>query len=189
MSFRRKFLQYTVVGMAGVGLLGSLVPFSKSWNIRKGRIRDFNVEVDISTLKEGDLIRTEWMGKVVHIYRRTPEDFDFFEIHESRLRDPKSQDSEQPEAAKNKYRSIDPSIFVYVPFCTHLGCKTIHSPDAADLGLDEEEWSGGYFCPCHGSKFDSAGRVFKGVPAPVNLEIPPYGYEKGKLILGLGYEV
>ncbi|MFA0792659.1 ubiquinol-cytochrome c reductase iron-sulfur subunit [Microbulbifer echini] len=188
MSQRRRFLKYSVISLFGFGVLSSFVPFVKSWNIRKGRIREFDVEVDLSRLKEGELIRTEWMGKPIHIHRRTAEDLKLLDKPSPDLRDPDSEESTQPMSAKNRYRSINPNIFVSVPLCTHLGCEAAPRFDAGAVDLGGDEWPGGYFCPCHGSKFDAAGRVFRGLPAPVNMEVPPHDYRDGKLIIGLGHE-
>ena len=133
------------------------------------------VEVDISKLEAGQKINVEWRGKPVWIVNRTKEQLDNLAKLEDKLLDPKSDGKMQPEYAKNTARAIKPEILVAVGICTHLGCSPTHRPDIgpADLGAD---WMGGFFCPCHGSKFDLAGRVYKGVPAPTNLEIPPHKY-------------
>ena len=133
------------------------------------------VEVDISKLEAGQKINVEWRGKPVWIVNRTKEQLDNLKKLDEKLTDPKSEMEMQPEYAKNEARSIKPEILIAVGICTHLGCSPTHRPDIgpADLGAD---WLGGFFCPCHGSKFDLAGRVFKGVPAPKNLEIPPHKY-------------
>jgi len=133
------------------------------------------VEVDISKIETGQLIRVAWRGKPVWILNRTPEVLATLKTLDSELRDPLSNESDQPPSSKNPGRSIKPEIFVAVGLCTHLGCSPTFRPEIApnDLG---EQWKGGFFCPCHGSWFDLAGRVYRGVPAPSNLEIPPYRY-------------
>ena len=121
------------------------------------------------------MIRVKWRGKPVWVVNRTQEMLDVLPTLDSQLRDPESLESEQPDYAKNEYRSIKPEYAVLIGICTHLGCSPTFRPDVApaDLGKD---WKGGFFCPCHGSRFDLAGRVFKGVPAPLNLVVPPYRY-------------
>lgn len=134
------------------------------------------VEVDVTTLAPGEVMTVEWRGKPVWVVHRTSDMIDSLKKNESFLLDPKSTTKQQPDYATNELRSIKPEIFVAVGICTHLGCspsKKFEVGAAAGLGPD---WPGGFFCPCHGSKFDVAGRVFKGVPAPTNLEIPPHTY-------------
>ena len=136
------------------------------------------VDVDISKLEPGQLITIQWRGKPVWILRRTKENMDWLKLsqHRTALLDPDSRvKSQQPGYAVNTMRSIKPEIFVTIALCTHLGCVPSYRPELApdDLG---EDWHGGFFCPCHGSRFDLAGRVYAGVPAPTNLEIPPYKY-------------
>ena len=128
------------------------------------------------------MIRVEWRGKPIWILKRTEETLKNLETNEDHLRDPMSEESHQPENSHNAYRSIKPEIFVAIGICTHLGCSPTFRPEIAppDLGAD---WKGGFFCPCHGSRFDLAGRVFQGVPAPINLEIPPYLYLSDTRIL------
>ena len=140
------------------------------------------VEVDISKLEAGQRVIVEWRGKPVWVLRRTKALLDSLEAVKDELRDVESDSSDQPEYAKNAHRSIDPEVLVMVGICTHLGCSPTFRPDIApaDLGAD---WQGGFFCPCHGSKFDISGRVYKGVPAPTNLEVPPYQYLSDTRIL------
>ena len=128
--------------------------------------------MDISKLEPGQLIRVEWRGKPVWVVYRTPEMLEQMKAHEGQLRDPQSDEPQQPEFAKNGFRSVREEIFVAVGICTHLGC----SPSFLQGGFGEkvEGTEDGFYCPCHGSKFDMAGRVFQAVPAPLNLEIPPY---------------
>lgn len=173
---RRRMLTtgMTVVGAVGAGFIS--VPFLSAMEpSAKTKAAGAPVEVDISKLDVGQLIRVEWRGKPVWILKRSQESLSDLASVEDRLRDPNSEESIQPESAKNRDRSIKPEIFLAVGICTHLGCSPTYRPEIApkDLG---KNWKGGFFCPCHGSRFDLAGRVYKGVPAPTNLEIPPYRF-------------
>jgi len=141
--------------------------------------------VDISKIEPGMLLTVEWRGKPVWIVNRTKEMLDLLGKHEDQLADAKSDMPQQPDYCKNATRSIKPELLVAVGICTHLGCSPTFRKDvgAADLGGD---WPGGFFCPCHGSRFDLAARVFKGVPAPTNLVIPPHQYvSDAKLLIGV----
>ena len=133
------------------------------------------VEVDISKLEPGQKINIEWRGKVVWVINRTPVMLKDLPKLDSQLADPTSEYSIQPPYARNATRSIKPEIFVGVGICTHLGCSPIFRPEIAPADLGPQ-WLGGFFCPCHQSKFDLAARVYKGVPAPTNLPIPPYNF-------------
>jgi ubiquinol-cytochrome c reductase iron-sulfur subunit len=141
------------------------------------------VEVSVEKIEPGQLIRQEWRGKPIWIVRRTERMLQSLAKIEPRLRDPESKvASQQPEFAQNQYRSLMPEYLVLVGICTHLGCSPTYRPEVAppDLGGD---WLGGFFCPCHGSRFDLAGRVYKNVPAPINLEVPPYKFISDTRIL------
>ncbi|MCF7987246.1 MAG: ubiquinol-cytochrome c reductase iron-sulfur subunit [Methylovulum sp.] len=180
---KRQFLTsaLTVVGAVGTGYLA--VPFLAQMQPSvKAMAAGAPVEVDISKIEPGQLIRVAWRGKPVWILSRTPEALATLKTLDSQLRDPQSQQSSQPDYSKNALRSIKPEIFVAVGLCTHLGCSPTFRPEIApnDLG---DKWQGGFFCPCHGSWFDLAGRVYQGVPAPTNLEIPPYRYITDTLII------
>jgi ubiquinol-cytochrome c reductase iron-sulfur subunit len=183
---KRRFLTQaaTVVGALGAGLLA--VPFVSSMRpSAKAEALGAPVEVDVSKLEPGQRVVVMWRGKPVWVVRRTPEALANLSSLDGLLLDPKSEQSEQPESSRNEARAIKPEIFVAVGICTHLGCSPVYRPELApaDLGSD---WKGGFFCPCHGSKFDLAGRVYKGVPAPVNLEIPPYYYaSEARIVVGL----
>lgn len=173
---KRQFLTsaLTVVGAVGTGYLA--VPFlSQMQPSSKAMAAGAPVEVDISKMEAGQLLRVAWRGKPVWILNRPPEMLKILEGMDAELADPSSNESMQPESSKNAERSIKPEIFVAIGLCTHLGCSPTFRPEIAppDLG---DDWQGGFFCPCHGSKFDLAGRVYRGVPAPTNLEIPPYRY-------------
>jgi ubiquinol-cytochrome c reductase iron-sulfur subunit len=172
---RRRFLTIATSVVGGVGAAGAAVPFIASWNpSERAKSAGAPVEVDISKLEPGQLIRVEWRGKPVWVVYRTPKMLEQMKAHEGKLRDPQSEEPQQLDSAKNEYRSKRPEIFVAVGICTHLGC----SPTFLQGGFGEkvEGTQDGFFCPCHGSKFDMAGRVFQSVPAPLNLEIPPYTF-------------
>ncbi|AMK76299.1 MULTISPECIES: ubiquinol-cytochrome c reductase iron-sulfur subunit [Methylomonas] len=180
---KRQFLTsaLSVVGAVGAGYLA--VPFlSQMQPSAKAMAAGAPVEVDISKMEPGQLIRVAWRGKPVWVLNRTPEVLSTLATLDSKLADPVSNESMQPGSSKNPLRSIKPEIFVAVGLCTHLGCSPTFRPEIApnDLGPD---WKGGFFCPCHGSWFDLAGRVYRGVPAPTNLEIPPYRYVTDNLIV------
>ncbi len=173
---KRQFLTsaLTVVGAVGTGYLA--VPFlSQMQPSSKAMAAGAPVEVDISKLESGQLLRVAWRGKPVWILNRPQRMLKILDNMDAFLEDPSSNESIQPESSKNAVRSIKPEIFIAVGLCTHLGCSPTFRPEVAppDLG---DDWEGGFFCPCHGSKFDLAGRVYRSVPAPTNLEIPPYRY-------------
>jgi ubiquinol-cytochrome c reductase iron-sulfur subunit len=173
---RRRFLTAATTVIGGVGVGFALVPFISSMEpSAKARAAGAPVRADISKIELGQMIRVKWRGKPVWVVNRTQEMLDILPTLDSQLRDPESLESEQPDYAQNEYRSIKPEYAVLIGICTHLGCSPTYRPDIApaDLGKD---WKGGFFCPCHGSRFDLAGRVFKGVPAPLNLVVPPYRY-------------
>ena len=184
-SGRRRFLTAatTVVGAVGTGFV--LVPFISSMQpSARARAAGAPVRADISKLEPGQMIRVKWRGKPVWLVRRTEKMLEVLPTLDPKLSDPESLESEQPAYAQNEYRSIKPEVLVTVGICTHLGCSPTYRPDvgAADLGPD---WEGGFFCPCHGSKFDLAGRVYKGVPAPLNLVVPPHVYlSETELVIG-----
>ena len=180
---KRQFLTsaLTVVGAVGTGYLA--IPFLAQMRPSvKALAAGAPVEIDISKIEPGQLIRVAWRGKPVWILNRTPAVLEKLKTLEGDLADPNSNNSLQPEEGKNSVRSIKPEIFVAVGLCTHLGCSPTFRPEIApnDLG---DKWQGGFFCPCHGSWFDLAGRVYQGVPAPTNLEIPPYRYVSDNLII------
>jgi ubiquinol-cytochrome c reductase iron-sulfur subunit len=181
---RRRFLTATtaVVGAVGAGFVA--VPFIKSWNpSAKAKLAGAPITADISALAEGTRMVLEWRGQPIWIVKRTKQMLDVLPTLDSRLRDPKSTNlDQQPEYAKNEFRSIKPEISVLVGLCTHLGC----SPElVAEIKPEpfDPNWKGGYFCPCHKSRFDMAGRVFDGVPAPINLLVPPHHYENDTTIV------
>lgn len=164
-----------VTSAAGtVAGVGAAVPFVTSmWPSARARAAGAPVEIDPSRIAPGELGVIEWRGKPVWVLHRTKEMLESLKADEPRLSDPQSKASDQPKYAQNEYRSIKPEYLVLVGVCTHLGCSPQEKPAEAkaEMGAD---WPGGFYCPCHGSKFDFAGRVFKGSPAPVNLVVPPY---------------
>ena len=170
---RRNLVVATSV-VGGAASVGAVVPFVASmWPSERARAAGAPVEVDVARIPAGELAVIEWRGKPVWVLRRTKEMLESLKAVEPRLSDPQSKSSEQPKYAQNEYRSASPELLVLVGVCTHLGCSPQEKPaDAkAEMGAD---WLGGFYCPCHGSKFDFAGRVFKGSPAPLNLVVPPY---------------
>lgn len=173
--------------VGAVGAVTSAVPFVASMlPSERAKAAGAPVEVDISKLEPGSIMTVEWRGKPVWIVSRTKEMLDQLSKHDDLLADPKSETKCQPDYAANTTRSREskPEILVLEGVCTHLGCSpTLRKETApADLGAD---WPGGFYCPCHGSKFDLAGRVFKGVPAPINLHVPPHAYlSDGRLLIG-----
>jgi len=173
---KRRFLLGATTAVGTVGVLAAAVPFGMSlWPSERAKAAGAPIEVDIGKLEPGQKINVEWRGKVVWVIHRTPAMLATLPKLDARVVDPKSEVDHQPKESKNEARSIKPEIFVAVGICTHLGCSPTFRPEVAppDLGAD---WLGGFFCPCHQSKFDLAGRVFKGVPAPSNLIIPPYKF-------------
>jgi len=180
---RRKFLTVATSVIGAVGVAGAAVPFIASWQpSAKAKAAGADVEVDISGLQMGQLIRVMWRSKPVWIVRRTPEVVASLSAIDSQLRDPNSEVLQQPPYAQNEYRSIKQEYLVLVGICTHLGCSPQHLTNGAfseyAAGVAE-----GFFCPCHGSKFDMAGRVFAGVPAPYNLVVPPHMFVDDTTIL------
>lgn len=186
---RRRFLTIATSVVGGVGAVGVAVPFIASWNpSERAKQAGAAVTADISKLEVGQLIRVEWRGKPVWIVKRPQEMLDQLAKHEDKLRDPDSKVEQQPGYATNRYRSIKPEILVAVGICTHLGCSPTYIP--TDFAVQVEGVTSGFFCPCHGSKFDMAGRVFQNVPAPTNLQIPPYMYiDDSTILIGEGEAV
>jgi len=164
----------TAVGAVGVGFVA--VPFIKSMQpSARAKAAGAPVQANIEKLELGQLLRVKWRGKPVWIVNRSQEMLEVLPTLDSILRDPDSKESEQPAYCQNGYRSIKPEYLVAIGICTHLGCSPTYRPDVAPADLGPE-WKGGFFCPCHGSRFDLAGRVYQGVPAPLNLVIPPHQY-------------
>ncbi|RUO42871.1 ubiquinol-cytochrome c reductase iron-sulfur subunit [Aliidiomarina taiwanensis] len=180
---RRRFLTVATSVVGAAGAVGAAVPFIASWNpSAKARIAGAPVEVKIDKIELGQLVRVEWRGSPVWIIRRTPEMLASLNETEKNLRDPDSQVAQQPVYAQNQHRSIKPEWFIAVGICTHLGCSPQFIPKSFSVAEGVES---GFFCPCHGSRFDIAGRVFQSVPAPTNLVIPPYYFvDDNTVIIG-----
>jgi len=186
---KRRFLIGATSVVGGIGGVAAAVPFVMSmFPSERARAAGAPVEQDISKIEPGQQISLEWRGKVVWIINRTKSMLDSLPKLDARLADPHSDVPQQPPYCKNEHRSIKPEYLVAVGICTHLGCSPTYRPEVApgDLGPD---WLGGFFCPCHQSKFDLAGRVYKGVPAPTNLVVPPYKYQSDTMIVvGVGQD-
>lgn len=171
---RRCFLRRATTAVGGIGLAVSTVPFVSYWlPSADTEAAGKPIEVDISKLQPAEQLTVVWRGKPVWLIRRTQAMLDSLPRLNALLRDPNSEEDQQPSYAKNIYRSIKPEFFIAIGICTHLGCIPTYRPDVGSVSTD---WLGGFYCPCHGSLYDLAGRVFKGVPAPKNLVIPPYMY-------------
>ena len=191
---RRKFLLGATTVVGGAGVVGAAVPFVASWQpSAKAKAAGAPVKVNISKLEPGARMVVEWRGKPVYIVRRTEESLAAINALDTNiLRDADSVEAKQPAYVDGNARTLSgkEEYLILVGLCTHLGCAPLYRPDvgAADLGGDA--WLGGFFCPCHGSKFDLSGRVFAGVPAPKNLEIPPHSYESDSVVvIGIDTEV
>jgi ubiquinol-cytochrome c reductase iron-sulfur subunit len=181
----RRILVAATAVAGGAATVGAAVPFVASmWPSERAKAAGAPVEAEIAALQPGELRIFEWRGKPVWVVRRTKEMLDSLKAAVPYLTDPQSKHSEQPDYAKNEYRSARPEIMVMEGVCTHLGCSPQLKPAEAkaEMGAD---WLGGFYCPCHGSKFDYAGRVFRGAPAPTNLTVPPYSFvSDGSLLIG-----
>ena len=181
---RRRFLTGAATVVGGVGAAFAAWPFASGWQpSERARAIGAPVEVDIGKLEPGARLTVKWRGKPVWIVRRTQEALNSLRGLDALMRDPGSDEPQQPEYARNSYRSIEPEVLVLVGLCTHLGCSPSYVREGeGNLGA---HWKGGFFCPCHGSRFDYAGRVYQGVPAPLNLEVPPHMYlSDTRIIIG-----
>ena len=174
---KRRFLIGATSVVGGIGAVAAATPFVMSfWPSERAKAAGAPVEVDVSKIEAGQKIDVEWRGKVVWLINRTQPMLESLPKLDAKVADPNSNVPQQPAYCKNEHRSIKPALFVAVGICTHLGCSPTFRKEIApaDLGSD---WLGGFFCPCHQSKFDLAGRVYKGVPAPTNLVVPPHRYD------------
>jgi ubiquinol-cytochrome c reductase iron-sulfur subunit len=184
---RRKFLVAATAGTGAVGAILTAVPFVASWKpSESARAAGLPTEIDLTKIEAGQMATFFWRKQQIYVVKRTPEMLATLANHDGELKDKDSKESEQPDYAKNAQRSLKPEILVLIGICTHLGClpKTRFTPNDASV---MPNWPGGFFCPCHGSKFDLAGRVIAGSPASVNLRIPPYSF-KGDDTLVIGVD-
>ena len=178
---RRHFLSILTTLLAGLGLAASTIPFLTAWKPNSNRLtKAAPLEVNIQGLAAGESMVVAWQNKPIWIIHRTQAMLDTLPQTHSLLRDPNSLVNQQPTYTKNEYRSINPEYLIVIGLCTHLGCSPLYKPQRGELN---SQWPGGFFCPCHGSTFDLAGRVMKGAPAPINLEIPPYRFINSHTIL------
>jgi len=184
-SGRRHFLTVATAVTGAVGVGFAATPFLASWKpSARAQALGAPVEVDVSKLEPGAMTRVKWRGKAVWVLRRTEAMLATLSAVEGELRDPESMQPQQPPYAANEFRAIKPEILVVVGNCTHLGCAPIERFDVAPADLGPG-WKGGFYCPCHGSKFDLSGRVYKAVPAPLNLLVPPYRYlDENSILIG-----
>jgi len=182
---KRRFLIVTTTAVSAAAAGAVAVPFLASWfPSAKALAAGAPVQLDVSRLEPGQQVTLEWRGKPVWVLRRTPEMLAQLEKNDALLADPASKSAKQPDYVKGAARSIKPEVFVAVGVCTHLGCSPTLKKEvgaASDMGKD---WPGGYYCPCHNSRFDLSGRVFNGSPAPTNLDVPPHRYAENVVIVG-----
>ena len=180
---RRHFLTVATVVTGGAGVIATAVPFVSPFKpSARAHALGAPIEVDVSKIEVGALLKVEWRGHPIYILHRSEAMIASLSKDAALLRDPLSKDSEQPSYATNEHRSIKPAYLVLEGVCTHLGCAPMPRFEVAPADLGPQ-WPGGFLCPCHGSKFDLAGRVFQGVPAPTNLGVPPYRYINDNTIL------
>ncbi|MCP4881232.1 MAG: ubiquinol-cytochrome c reductase iron-sulfur subunit [Gammaproteobacteria bacterium] len=180
---RRRFLTAATSVVGAAGVVGVATPFIGSWSpSAKAKAAGAPVTVDISKIESGRMIVAEWRGKPVYLVNRTQDQLNALPQNDDRLKDPDSLEPQQPAYAGGVNRSIKPNLLAVVGLCTHLGCAPKYRPEVAPADLGEK-WLGGFFCPCHGSTYDMSGRVFQGVPAPTNLEVPPYRYVSDAVII------
>jgi ubiquinol-cytochrome c reductase iron-sulfur subunit len=178
---RRRFLTRATIATGAVGAAFAAVPFIESWQpSERARAQGEPVQVDLTKVEPGQMVTPVWRKQPIYVVRRTPDMVARVAGHDADLKDPQSKDSTQPPYAMNPQRSRTPEFLVLVGICTHLGCLPKERFSAAEL---YPSWPGGFFCPCHGSRFDLAGRVFDGSPASINLRVPPYSYPKPTTLL------
>ena len=189
---RRQFLTAATSAVGVAGAVGIAVPFVGSWNpSARARAAGAPVKADIGKLELGQMVVVEWRGKPVYVVHRTTEQLSDLASLNDYLKDPQSEISKQPAYITGIYRSIRPEILVMVGLCTHLGCTPKFRPQVGVADFGGDRWKGGFFCPCHGSTFDLAGRVYSGVPASTNLEVPPYSFaddDDNVLVIGVDQE-
>ena len=184
---RRRFLTATTSVVGGAGVALAAIPFVKSWEpSERAKSAGAPVLADIGKIEAGQKVTFEWRGLPVFVVNRTKAQLDTLTAVDARLRDPKSDNTaQQPEYAKNEHRSIKPEWLVVTGICTHLGCVPDFFPELKPEPFDPE-WKGGFYCPCHKSRYDMAGRVYDGVPAPANLAVPPYKFlDDSRIMIGV----
>ncbi|MEX2489063.1 MAG: ubiquinol-cytochrome c reductase iron-sulfur subunit [Pseudomonadales bacterium] len=182
---RRNFLLGATSVVGAVGVVGAAVPFVASWNpSARALAAGAPIKVDVSKLKPGEMLGPipAWRDKPIFVVYRTRDMLDTLDERTDRLADPDSEEDQQPPYAKNSARSIKPEILILVGICTHLGCSPKFRPTIEPKEFDAN-WLSGFYCPCHGSAFDIAGRVYSGVPAPTNLVVPPHHYESDSVVV------
>ena len=181
---RRRFLTAKTAVVGGAGVVVAAIPFIKSWEpSAAAKSAGAPVEADIGKIEPGQKVTFAWRGLPVFVVNRTKPQLDTLTQVESKLKDPKSENvDQQPKYAQNEYRSIKPEILVLIGVCTHLGCAPDFVPEIKPEPFDPD-WKGGYFCPCHKSRYDLAGRVYKAMPAPANLPVPPYRFADDNTIV------
>ena len=180
---RRRFLVAATSVVGAAGAAGAAIPVLGSWNpSAKAKAAGAPVRVNIGKIDPGQQIVAEWRGQPVFVLHRTPEIMQGLKKIQADLADPESKESDQPAYVDDAERSIKPEVLIVLGVCTHLGCAPTFRPEVAPADLGPE-WVGGYFCACHGSRYDLAGRVYKGQPAPLNLPVPPHSYETDSVIL------
>ncbi len=185
---RRRFLTAATSAVGVAGVAGVAVPFLGSWNpSEKAKAAGAPVKADIGKLEPGQMVVVEWRGQPVYVLHRTDSQVSDLPKLDAQLKDPASEISDQPTYITDTGRSIRPELLVVVGLCTHLGCAPKFRPEVGASDMGGDEWLGGFFCPCHGSKFDLAGRVYQGVPASANLVVPPYSFE-GDNVLVVGVD-
>ena len=185
---RRRFLVGATSAVGAVGAAGIAVPFLSSWSpSEKAKAAGAPVKTDISKLELGQMVVVEWRGKPVYVLHRTSKQLSSLSALSNQLKDPTSENSQQPAYIRGESRALRPEILVVEGLCTHLGCAPKFRPEVGAADLGGEDWQGGFFCPCHGSKFDLSGRVYSGVPASENLVVPPYRFES-RYILEIGVD-
>lgn len=182
---RRRVLIGTTAAMGAAGAAALIAPFVKAWSPNaKAEAAGAPVSLDVSAIEPGQMVTVEYRKAPVMVVKRTQKMLELLPKNDSNLLDPKSEKSVQPDYANNDTRSRDPELGVISGVCTHLGCKPLFRPEVGAADLGGSSWYGGFFCPCHGSKYDLAGRVYKGMPAPLNLPIPDYNVKGSILTIG-----
>jgi ubiquinol-cytochrome c reductase iron-sulfur subunit len=181
---KRRFLTLATSVVGGIGAAFWAIPYIASWRpSAKAKAAGAPVAADISALKDGEMMTVAWRGKPVWIVKRSKQMLDSLaQVPAEELRDPNSEEKQQPEYISGPTRSQKPEVLVMVGSCTHLGCSPLFRPETPAPDIDKN-WKGGFFCPCHGSRFDLAGRVYKNVPAPTNLKVPPYRFEGENVVV------